>query len=188
MEQARRKCAHIERILLIAGMPNAGKSTLLRHMFTDVRLGTKGIIPNTRKISLIQLSRERSLWVRFTSPHENSESEKKFLKKINRAAERGWSLGWRINIACPIQPTATNKTPNPVDLCRALKQEFLPERIRLIQISPRQDGENGNMLSLQEVDALRNLEVEILTVDARRHVGKNAYPNGLLLADFFDFT
>ena len=35
MEQASRTRAHLERIMLVCGLPNAGKSRLIRRMFAD---------------------------------------------------------------------------------------------------------------------------------------------------------
>lgn len=59
MEQANRKRAHLERILLVCGNQNAGKSRLLRHMLGDNRLG--GTVPGTPRIRARALSRERCL-------------------------------------------------------------------------------------------------------------------------------
>jgi hypothetical protein len=188
MEQRTRRFAHIERILLVCGMPNAGKSTSLRQMYVDQRFGTQGILPAASRLRMINLSRERQLWIRLMSPHENMETIRDFLDTINQAAKSAWNKGWRINIACAVKPFATPKTPSAADICFKLKKEYLPERIRLIQLSPQQDGGSGSLLPLNEIDRLRTIEVEILTIDARRHIGKYPHTNGLLLADFFDFT
>ena len=40
----------IERVLLVAGAPNSGKSVQLRSMFIDPRLGTDGEIPRARNL------------------------------------------------------------------------------------------------------------------------------------------
>ena len=39
MEQAQRTRAHLERVLLVCGEQNSGKSRLLRQMLSDERLG-----------------------------------------------------------------------------------------------------------------------------------------------------
>lgn len=70
MEQATRTRAHIERIMLICGDQNAGKSRLLRHMLGDARLG--GNVPSSARVGARHLSRERCLAVRVTSPHETN--------------------------------------------------------------------------------------------------------------------
>ena len=62
--------AYLERALFIVGPQNSGKSVQLRSMFTDVRLGLEGEIPQSRNIrDAYSLSNERRLYVRLTSPH-----------------------------------------------------------------------------------------------------------------------
>ena len=188
MEQGQRGRAHLERVLLVTGLQNAGKSTLLRRMFVDPRFGTRGVIPTHPRIGFIALSRERCLLLRISSPHEKGETLDQFFKKLDRAMQRAWNFFWRINIACAVQPNATQTTPDLVTICREFNRRLLPERIRVIQIDPRQDGQPGALLSAQEIDQLRSMEVDVMTVDARRPQSTNLFPNGLLLADYFDFT
>ena len=40
----------IERVLLVAGAQNTGKSVQIRSMFLDPRLGTRGEIPRARNL------------------------------------------------------------------------------------------------------------------------------------------
>jgi hypothetical protein len=188
LEKSDRTRPHFERALIIAGLPNAGKSTLLRSMFVDPRLGTKGVPPTVSRLRFVTLSRERCLYFRMTSPHEYGDSRDVFLKKIDRAMERAWHFYWRFNLACAMQPRSTAKTPGLVDLCEALSVRFIPERIRVVQIHPRQDGASGTLLSTAEVDRLWKLGAEVVTLDARRPADPALWPNGLFLADFFDFT
>src|SRR5687767_2099467 len=112
MEQAKRKRAHLERILLVCGEQNAGKSRLLRHMLGDHGLG--GAIPSSARVGLRALSRERCLAVRYTSPHERGETPTEFYRKIDRVCELAWWSFWRINYACAVQPRAFNKMPGLV--------------------------------------------------------------------------
>lgn len=184
MEQARRKRAHLERVLLVCGAPNAGKSKLLRQMFSDPRFGTKSVIP-ANKVGTLPLSNARCLYFRLSSPHEKEETLPGYLRKLDRATERAWWLYWRINFACAIQPNATRKTPDAVVICRSIIHNFVPERIRLIQLNPRQDNESGDVLLDRQVDALWRLGVEVMTIDARR---AGLQSNGLMLSDFFDFS
>ena len=65
---------YFERALFIVGEPDAGKSTQLRSMFCDVRLGTNGHIPAKANLAgMYRLSNERCLYIRLTSPHERGE-------------------------------------------------------------------------------------------------------------------
>ena len=188
LEQGLRKRAHLERVLLVVGDQNAGKSRLLRTMFIDPRLGTNCHIPTSPKIKLARLSRERGLYVRCTSPHEYGDTVDTFFRKIDRAMERAWWEFWRINIACAMQPTAANKMPDVVVVCQEFQRRLMPERLRLVQLGLRQDGAPGNLLSAAQVDQLRSLNVDVVTVDTRRSSTASQHPNGLFLADFFDFT
>jgi hypothetical protein len=186
MEQARRTRAHLERVLLVCGASNAGKSRLLRHMLGDPRLG--GVVPPHPRVRARPLSRERCLTVRFTSPHEMNESQAKFHSKIDRATEVAWQRYWRMNFAGAIQPRPHNKMPGVVDVCAGLIREFLPERIRVVQLAPDKDGELTSQLTTAEIDGLRRLDVEVMSLDARA----SSYPaepgNIRLLADYFDFS
>lgn len=66
---------HIERALFMIGDQNTGKSTQLRSMFLDWRLGNQGNIPTARNVrNMYALSNERWLYLRLTSPHEMRET------------------------------------------------------------------------------------------------------------------
>lgn len=186
MEQAARGRAHIERILLLCGMPNAGKSRLIRQMFGDLRLG--GEVPPKGPLPRRALSRERCLVGRATSPHEAEETQDEFHQKIDDACASAWSDFWRINYVSAIQPRPRNHMPDVVAIGAGLRAEFLPERIRVVQLAPNQWGETGSALSRAEIDGLRQLDVEVLAVDARRS-GHPAEPGNVrILADYFDFS
>jgi hypothetical protein len=185
---------HFERALFVVGAPNAGKSCQLRSMFRDVRLGTGGDIPTARNVpEFYRLSIERCLYLRLTSPHEMMESIRKkhrahanFLEKTAGKMEANTpQLARRWNFAGPLQSDAENHMPDLVATCRAFVRYFNPERTRVVFLSPDQHGaclqEAGHM---HLVGRLRQIpSVEICWIDARDRAG-----NGLLLADFFDFT
>lgn len=188
MEQASRSRAHLERVLLISGLQNAGKSTALRRMFLDPRFGTGGNVPRNRRLGFVTISRERCLFFRLSSPHEAGDTLERFFRKLNRAMERAWNFYWRFNFACAMQPHSNGTTADLVTFCEEFQKRLLPERTRVVQIHPRQDGEPGALLSTNDVDRLWALGVEVATIDARRPRNANWATNGHLLADYFDFT
>jgi hypothetical protein len=187
---------HFERALFVVGEPNSGKSNQLRSMFRDIRLGTDGNIPRERKLpDFYRLSNERCLYLRLTSPHEAKESlgrkhgrnsPTNFLEKTAKKIEENtprWGRRW--NFAGALQPFSRNHMPGVVATCHAFVRRFNPERTRIVFLSP-----DRHCTCLQEsehvelVDGLRRIEsVEVCWIDARERT-----VNGLLLADFFDFT
>ena len=186
MEQAARQRAHLERILLVCGLPNAGKSRLIRRMFADPRIG--GEVPSTGPLSIRALSRERCLTGRLTSPHEACETQSVFHDKIDTACASAWRHFWRINYVSAVQPRPRNHMPGIVDVCAGLRTEFLPERIRVVHLAPDQWGNDPSRLTHAEVDGLRSLDVEVLAIDGRRSQLAAEPGNERILADFFDFS
>jgi hypothetical protein len=72
---------HLERVLFMVGNRHSGKSTQLRSMFRDVRLGLRGSIPKGgKRADFHMLTNDRFLYLRLSSPHE--------LKKTLRFAVR----------------------------------------------------------------------------------------------------
>jgi hypothetical protein len=155
-------------------------------MFEDPRIGHGKGVPNAGPIPTVSLSRERCLHVRCTSPHERGETVDEFFDKLNRACRVAKAR--RFNYACALQPGVRNKAPAIVDFCEEFISRLAPERLRVAQINPHQDGVTGAVLSMAEIDQLRALEVDVLTIDGRRGPATRPNGNGLLLADFFDFT
>jgi hypothetical protein len=150
---------HFERALFVVGDPNTGKSTQLRSMFRDVRLGSEGTIPTAHKLTEVyRLSNERCLYLRITSPHEAHETLEpqrpddatNFLDKTE--GKINLSLGRRWNFACPLQPNAHNHIPDAADTVRAFVARFNPERTRVVFFEPGQarllsTGNAANRLS-----------------------------------------
>lgn len=187
---------YFERALFVVGEANSGKSNQLRSMFRDIRLGTAGNIPRERNLQeFYRLSNERCLYLRLTSPHEAKESigrkrgrnaPTNFLEKtVEKIEENTPRLGRRWNFAGALQPYSRYHMPDVVGTCRAFARYFNPERTRVVFLSPDRHGaclqETGHM---ELVDGLRRIEsVEVCWIDARDRTA-----NGLLLADFFDFS
>jgi hypothetical protein len=187
---------HFERALFVVGEPDSGKSNQLRSMFRDVRLGTGGNIPTERKLpELYRLSNERCLYLRLTSPHELKESigrrrgrnaPTNFLEKTAEKIEENTPRsGRRWNFAGALQPYSMHHMPDVVATCRAFARYFNPERTRVVFLNPDRHGAWLQKTEHMElVDGLRTIEsVEVCWIDARDRT-----VNGLLLADFFDFT
>ena len=180
---------HFERALFVVGLSGSGKSTQLRSMFRDFRLGNEGKIPTANKLrNPYMLSNERCLYVKLRSPHEANETlapshKNNFLDKTERNFKNSSAV--RRNFASALQAGAKKQMPDIVDTVRAFVDRFNPERTRVAFINP---DRRGNYLSeeLQPklIDRLRTIRsLETCSIDAR-----DATANGLLLADFFDFT
>ena len=170
----------IERVLLIAGAPNTGKSVQLRSMFKDPRLGTDGEIPVAKNLqNVYNLSPFRHLYLRLSSPHESKETLKEFLQKIEDNSD-GFN---RLNVASAVQINAAENMPNLSDVVTALDERFRPERIRIAILSPDRHGEMLDVIP-ELMQQLREVESsEVFCIDAR-----SRDCNGLLLADTFDFA
>jgi hypothetical protein len=162
-------------------------------MFRDVRLGTGGNLPTGRRLDEVyRLSNERSLYLRLTSPHEAGESlgkkrgKQNFLGKTARIIDENTPrLGRRWNFAGALQPRSRDNMPNVVATCRAFVRRFDPERTRVVFLSPDRHGVSLQAAEHMDlVDALRQIpSTEVCWIDARDRT-----VNGLLLADFFDFS
>ena len=174
------KTPFIERVLLVAGAPNTGKSVQMRSMFRDARLGTSGQIPEARNLpNTLQLSPFRRLYLRLSSPHELGETLDRFLNKIEENSDG--SHRW--NVASAVQIYAAGNMPNLSDIATALDEHFSPERIRVAILSPDRHG-NPQSEAPELMETLRAVSsCETLCIDARCR-----YSNGLLLADTFDFA
>jgi hypothetical protein len=173
---------YLERALFVVGNRNTGKSTQLRSMCLDLRFGYDGEIPERgRMSSVINLSNERKLFIKLDSPHEEKLSIDEWLDKVDADRSGRWCF------AGALHPIELYKMPDLKASVKAFHKRFLPERIRVCFLSPDKDGQliteavsNINAL----VDSLRRIDgVECMFIDAR---SKTA--NGLVLADFFDFT
>lgn len=172
----------MERALFVVGPCGSGKSTALRSMFLDRRLGTRGVVPTTRKVKeLHALSNERWLYLRLTSPHEVGESLSEFLSSIERKCDES-----RWCFASPLRPLAMRRMPDSASTVRAFVNRFEPERVRVAFLSPTYDGKtldeygaDGRLV--RELGRIRNVEAVSIPVGRKR-------ANGLLLADYFDFT
>ena len=172
----------IERLLFVVGAPNAGKSTQLRSLFIDPRLGTGGNIPQNRKLGAhYKLSIDRGLYLRLTSPHESRESLQKFLRKTAANTKDG-----RWCAAIPLQPdTSDYGMTDLVKTVKAVLKKFAPERVRVCILSPDRHGVSWDTKQLEKhFDRLWRLgAVECHCIDARERTS-----NGTLLADYLDYS
>jgi hypothetical protein len=177
---------HLERALFVVAGRHRGKSTQLRGMFLDARLGNDGVIPRERKLKdFHRLTNERFLYLRLSSPHELKESLKEFLRKTRdkvEGAKTEWGRRW--NFACALQTDASNKMPDVVESVKLFVHHFEPERVRVVFLNPDRNNDflpEDVVLRLSR--RLRRIpSVEVCWIDAR-----GARANGLMLADFFAF-
>lgn len=176
---------HLERALFVVAPQDSGKSTTLRSLFKERRLGTNGEPPPSaeqrRLPEVYWLSNERRLYLRLTSPHEYGESPDEFIEKT-----KGKMIEGRWCFAGPLQPNAFRKMPDVAESVLQFCNAFSPERIRVAFLSPNRHGAIlGEFMPGRDLSAelLAIPKVEVLCVD-----GRQRGVNGLLLADFFDFT
>lgn len=175
---------YIERALFVVGNQNTGKSTQLRSIFCDYKFGTRGDIPDAKNLSeTYYLSHDRRLYLRLTSPNEWNESLEEFLTKTKSKTGSG-----RWCIASPLQPLPEKKMPGLLDVVQGFVSRFEPERVRVCFLSPDYNGNRLSESSDLDIETLvddlwRISGVECLFIDARDRA-----KNGLLLADFLDFT
>ena len=178
--------AYIERALFVIGDQNTGKSTQLRSMFLDWRLGTQGEVPTANKVrETYALSNERWLYLRLTSPQEVGETLDEFLDKCAGKMQAAGPTARRWNLAGALQPDGTGRLPDGPDFIEGFIQRFTPERVRAVILSPGRSGDYMPVPAHQDLTgtlcALPG--VEVMTTDATTRTA-----NGLMYADFFDFT
>jgi hypothetical protein len=97
----------------------------------------------------------------------------------------GTPLIWRWNFVSAMQTSNTSITSDGVTLISKFATHFSPERIRCAIISP---DWQGNYLAESEHTRISKAlykipRTDVLTVDTRQKE-----KNGLMYADFFDFT
>lgn len=178
---------YVERALFVVGEQNSGKSNQLRSLLRDRRMGQGGVVRRKVKIpEVYRLSNERSLYLRLTSPHETGESLPEFLEGLwDKFSDNTSVRGRRWNAACALQPFRANSMRASLPtICKTFISWFAPERMRVAFLSP---DRNGNLLQDKHEAMAAILSaipgVEVCWIDARDRTA-----NGLLLADFFDFT
>lgn len=174
----------LERALFVVAPRHCGKSTQLRSMFHDRRFGTDGRVPpSSQKLpETYYLSNNRRLYLRLTSPHEVKETLDDFLGKAKRKMASG-----RWCFASPLHPDQFENMPNAVETVERFLRYFDSERVRVFLLSP-------NRLKTDLADFLpgHDLRVKFRRIDRRVEVAcidaRQRKANGLLLADFFDFS
>lgn len=177
---------YVERVLFLVAEPNAGKSTQLRSIFLDHRLHNNGNIPTAKNLpNTHRLSNERLLYLRLTSPHESNEDLSQFLEKCEYEMSTNDQNRSRWNIAAPLQPYPTARTPGAADIINAFAAKFQPERVRTIVLSPDRHGNlaNPKLINSLSANVMSHPRSDFLCADA---TGRQA--NAFIYADFFDFT
>ncbi|HEV2682734.1 MAG TPA: hypothetical protein VGV14_19705 [Rhodanobacter sp.] len=174
---------YVERALFVIAPRHFGKSTTLRSMFRDDRFHTEGKVPTKLKLpDDYAIGHDRRLYLRLTSPHESDETLPDFIAKT-----RGKMPGGRWCFAGPLHPGSFKQMPDAMTTIGAFIKAFEPERVRVAILCPNHQGVDVDGF-LPGRDLLADMHsiddrVEVMSLDVRK---RNT--NGLVLADFFDFT
>lgn len=176
------KRPRFERALFVLGYQNAGKSTAIRRMYKDWRMGRQGQVPQKRttRFPVIRLSNERMLYVRVQSPQERGEDWTKFTGRIDRAIRtNGPNARW--NSACAMQISRGTNIAGGLSVIRRFIRKYKPERVRVALMNPPARGD-----ALTDDDLTKILEgIQALAGEPLQVYGRGQ--SGFLLADFFDF-
>jgi hypothetical protein len=176
---------YIERILIVLGEQNSGKSKQIRGMLDNQRFGYDGDFPETGKTATsFALSSNRRLYVRLTSPHEWEESFDQMSSKIIEEASR-FPPNTRWNAIIPMQISASRKLPGGLSLIDNILVELNPERIRYVVLNPIHDGTYLDSDLMDEIygHIMDKERVDYCSIDARHEL-----KNGTILLDYFDFA
>lgn len=177
---------YVERALFLIGDPDSGKSTQMRSAFLDWRLGRKSTIPNQNNISRVcQISNERWLYFRLSSPHETKEDINEFFEKFEKEMKKRKLNSMRWNFASALQITPRNKVQLPIDqIIAKFNTRFSPERMRAIILSPNRKNAVLPTHTIKNIiGSLWSVDCEVLVVDAT-----DREANGFIISDYFDFT
>lgn len=178
--------SHFERALFILGDRDSGKSSQLRSMLLDWRLGYTGNIPTANRIrEAYPLSNERWLHIRLSSPHESGQRTiEDFLRRCENVMKRKIAAR-RWNFAGALQIRKTKYiSVGPEEVVKHFKIKFNPERVRIVILSPDCNKIVMDPIQLNNLtSSLRLIGCEVCVVDAT-----DQRANALIYADFFDFT
>lgn len=177
--------AHLERILFVVGERHTGKSTTLRSIYRDERFACAAL-PKQGPVPPAVISRERGLQLILRSPHEANKSLAEYIRDMAAIVANPGEFR-RINIAGALQPSPANRMRADIrQIAEKVMLRLRPERLRIAILDPVKDGGTGASYDPSTIDALRDVGVEVMKIDGRDTAYRNF--NGLLLADFFDFT
>lgn len=173
---------YLERALFVVGDQGDGKSSQIRDITRDFRLGYGGqsqIGSPGRLPDWIALSGERWLHIRLTSPHEYGDGFNEFVEKID---DKHDFPKYRWNFLGALQTNALRNMLNSELVVEQFVNRYRPERARVALIYR---SYTGRLRSSTQIDRIANhcnkIDVEFSMIDA-------SHNNGLFLADFFDFT
>lgn len=175
----------LNRILLVCGQQNAGKSYLIRRTLEDVRLGGGGSVSLTDRgrPRLQKTVAERWLVTLLSSPHEYGDTPKSYHERIKTRcvqACRHSSAG--IDLVSAIQPNPFKNMPDIAHVCAGLIGAFSPAQIRVAVLDPDQHGAHSTAISAAQQNSLTELGVSVIFLDATR--GRFETQNRNTLCDF----
>lgn len=108
-----------------------------------------------------------------------------FLDKCANEMASFGGLWYRWNFAGALQISATAQLPSGKEVIHKFINKFMPERVRVVILSPFWSGTQLDPNVLHELiqDLWLLPKCEVMVVDATSRTA-----NGLIYADFFDFT
>lgn len=172
---------YLERCAFVLGRQNDGKSSQIRDIYRDVRLGDgkTRIGQAGRMQDWIQISEHRHLLVRLTSPHEYGLDPQGYFDGIDQKV--GLDTKYRWNYLSALQIDAFRNMPHPEIAIDAFQARFSPEKVRLFILCKSFGGLQQSQASLDRILKHKFASnVEIVQIDGQRD-------NGLVIADFFEF-
>lgn len=174
----------LERVSLICGLQDSGKSFLMRRMLEHQILG--GVSHGRGPVRPRQLSEKRVLIVKLSSPHEAGWDLEVYISWLKRVIQRQlWEGFTCVSFVGAIHPVEYGNMPDIFVTCSRIFKDFKPKVMRVTELAPDQWGRTQGVVKKNEVDALRGEGIIFEQMNATRGCFTERNVNGLV--QFFDF-